>query len=132
MVFDILETDHNARRQNQVTMAAANVIKWKRIQLTNDEAGIENREKVFCEKGCMEVYKENQARRGKKNVNQIMETIRILKAFAYERMTMEQIDKAFCQEYIDYLLTEYRPKGKLGLTLRLPYSEWGFECRCSC
>ena len=63
MVFDILETDHNARRQN--------------------------REKVFCEKGCMEVYKENQARRGKKNVNQIMETIRILKAFAYERMTME-------------------------------------------
>ena len=37
----------------------------------------------------MEIYKENQARRGKKNVNQIMETIRILKAFAYERMTME-------------------------------------------
>ena len=63
MVFDILETDHNARRQNQVTMAAANVIKWKRIQLTNDEAGIENREKVFCEKGCMEVYKESQADR---------------------------------------------------------------------
>ena len=25
---------------------------------------------------------------------------------------MDQIDKAFCQEYIDYLLTEYRPKGK--------------------
>lgn len=88
-MYLIPETDHNARRQNQVTMAAANVIKWKRIQLTNDEAGIENREKVFCEKGCMEVYKENQARRGKKNVNQIMETIRILKAFAYERMTME-------------------------------------------
>lgn len=89
MVFDISETDHNARRQNQVTMAAANVIKWKRIQLTNDEAGIENKEKVFWEKGCMEIYKENQARRGKKNVNQIMETIRILKVFAYERMTME-------------------------------------------
>lgn len=51
MVFDISETDHNARRQNQVTMAAANVIKWKRIQLTNDEAGIENREKVFLGEG---------------------------------------------------------------------------------
>lgn len=47
MVFDISETDHNARRQNQVTMATANVIKWRRIQLTNDEAGIENREKFF-------------------------------------------------------------------------------------
>lgn len=37
----------------------------------------------------METYKENQTMRGKKDVNQIMETIRILKAFAYERMTME-------------------------------------------
>lgn len=25
---------------------------------------------------------------------------------------MDQIDKTFCQNYLDYLLTEYRPKGK--------------------
>lgn len=31
---------------------------------------------------------------------------------------MDQIDKAFCQEYIDYLLTEYRPKGKQVSNLR--------------
>ena len=60
----------------------------------------------------METYKENQAKRGKKDGNQFMVTIRILKDFAGESMTMDQVDKAFCQEYIDYLLTEYRPKGK--------------------
>ena len=111
-MYLIPETDHNARRQNQATMAAANAIKSKRIiQLTNGEAGIEHREKVFL-LDWMETYKENQAKRGKKDGNQIMVTIRILKDFAGESMTMDQVDKAFCQEYIDYLLTEYRPKGK--------------------
>lgn len=111
-MYIIPETDNNARKQNQVTMNAANAIKSKRIiELTNGEAGIENREKVFL-LDWMETYKENQAKRGKKDGNQIKVTIRILKDFAGERMTMDQIDKAFCQEYIDYLLTEYRPKGK--------------------
>ena len=111
-MYLIPETDHNARRQNETTMAAANAIKSKRIiQLTNGEAGIETREKVFL-LDWMETYKENQAKRGKKDGNQIQVTIRILKDYAGERMTMDQIDKAFCQEYIDYLLTEYRPKGK--------------------
>ena len=111
-MYLIPETDYNARIQNQATMAAANAIKSKRIiQLTNGEAGIEHREKVFL-LDWMETYKENQAKRGKKDGNQIMVTIRILKDFAGESMTMDQIDKAFCQEYIDYLLTEYRPKGK--------------------
>ena len=111
-MYLIPETDHNARRQNQAIMAAANAIKSKRIiQLTNGEAGIEHREKVFL-LDWMETYKENQAKRGKKDGNQIMVTIRILKDFAGESMTMDQVDKAFCQEYIDYLLTEYRPKGK--------------------
>ncbi len=111
-MYLIPETDHNARRQNETTMAAANAIKSKRIiQLTNGEAGIESREKVFL-LDWMETYKENQAKRGKKDGDQIKVTIRILKDFAGERMTMDQIDKAFCQAYIDYLLTEYRPKGK--------------------
>ena len=111
-MYIIPETDSNSRRQNQTTMDAANAIKSKRIiQMTNGEAGIENREKVFL-LNWMETYKENQAKRGKKDGDQIRVTIRILKDFAGERMTMNQIDKAFCQEYIDYLLTEYRPKGK--------------------
>ena len=111
-MYLIPETDNNARVRNQTTMAAANAIKSKRIiQMTNGEAGIETREKVFL-LDWMETYKENQAKRGKKDGDQIRVTIRILKDFAGERVTMDQIDKAFCQEYIDYLLTEYRPKGK--------------------
>lgn len=47
-MYLIFETDYNAHIQNQATMAAANAIKVKRIiQLTNGEAGIEHREKVF-------------------------------------------------------------------------------------
>ena len=111
-MYLIPETDNNARVRNQTTMTAANAIKSKRIiQLTNGEAGIETREKVFL-LDWMETYKENQAKRGKKDGNQIQVTIRILKEYAGERVTMDQIDKTFCQEYIDYLLTEYRPKGK--------------------
>lgn len=101
-MYLIPETDNNARVRNQTTMAAANAIKSKRIiQLTNGEAGIETREKVFL-LDWMETYKENQAKRGKKDGNQIQVTIRILKNYAGERVTMDQIDKAFCQEYIDY------------------------------
>ena len=45
-MYLIPETDHNARRQKQATMAAANAIKSKRIiQLPNGEAGIEHKEK---------------------------------------------------------------------------------------
>lgn len=111
-MYLIPETDNNARVRNQTTMAAANAIKSKRIiQLTNGEAGIETREKVFL-LDWMETYKENLTKRGKKDGNQIQVTIRILKDFAGERVTMDQIDKTFCREYIDYLLTGYRPKGK--------------------
>lgn len=111
-MYIIPETDQNARKQNQITMNAANAIKSKRIiELTSGEAGIENREKVFL-MDWMETYKENQKKRGKKDGEQIKVAIRILKDYAGERVTMDQINKAFCQGYIDYLLTEYRPKGK--------------------
>lgn len=111
-LYLIPETDNNARRQNQATMNAANAIKSKRIiELTNGEAGIETKERVYL-LDWMNTYKENQAKRGKKDGNQIEVTIRILKDYAGERMLMEQIDKTFCQNYLDYLQSEYRSRGK--------------------
>lgn len=111
-MYIIPETDNNARRQNQVTMTAANAIKSKRIiELTNGEAGIETKEKVFL-LDWMETYKENQEKHDKKDGNQIKVATRILKAFAGERKTLDQIDRKFCLDFIDYLFTEYRPKGK--------------------
>lgn len=111
-MYIIPETDNNARKQNQVTMTAANAIKSKRIiELTNGEAGIETKEKVFL-LDWMEIYKENQEKHDKKDGNQIKVATRILKAYAGERTTLDQIDRKFCLDYIDYLYTEYRPKGK--------------------
>ena len=50
-------------------------------------------------------------------------------------MTMDKIDKTFCQDYLDYLMTEYRPKGKrveLYTPRLLPYPERSFECSRAC
>lgn len=111
-LYLIPETDNNARLQNQATMNAANAIKSKRIiELTNGEAGIETKERVYL-LDWMNTYKENQAKRGKKDGYQIDITIRILKDYAGERMLMDQIDKTFCQNYLDYLQAEYRSRGK--------------------
>lgn len=111
-MYIIPETDNNARKQNQVTMTAANAIKSKRIiELTNGEAGIETKEKVFL-LDWMEIYRENQEKHEKKDGNQIKVATRILKAYAGEWTTLDQIDRKFCLDYIDYLYTEYRPKGE--------------------
>ena len=114
-MYIIPEVDDNARRQNKATMIAANAIKSKRIiELTNGEAGIkraDDKETMFL-LDWMNTYMENQQKRGKKDGHQIKVAIQILKDYAGERVTMEQIDKEFCQGYIDYLLTEYRPMGK--------------------
>lgn len=115
-MYLIPETDYNAKMQNQATLTAANAIKSKRIiEMTNGKAGIKpasDTPKVYLLE-WMKTYMENQAKRGKKDRWQIKKAIDIIKAYAGERVTMDMIDKPFCQGYIDYLLTEYRPKGKV-------------------
>lgn len=112
-MYLIPETDNNARRQNEITMAAANAIKSKRIiELTSGEAGIVNHvDKVYL-LDWMQTYKENQEKRGKKNTKLIKSVTHILKEYAGDRFTLDRIDLAFCQGYIDYMLTTYRFKGK--------------------
>ncbi len=112
-MYLIPETDRNARRQNEITMAAANAIKSKRIiELTSGEAGIVNHvDKVYL-LDWMKTYKEYQEKRDKKGIGQIVAVTHILKDYAGERFTLDQIDLDFCQGYIDYMLTTYRPQGK--------------------
>lgn len=113
-MYIIPETDDNARKRNAATMTAANTIKSRRIiKLTNGEAGIkrtDDKEMVLL-LDWMNIYMENQQKRGKKDGHQIKVAIQILKEYAGERVTMDEVDKTFCQGYIDYLLTEYRPMG---------------------
>ena len=114
-MYLIPETDYNAKMQNQATLTAANAIKSKRIiEIINSEAGIKQEtdtSKVYL-LAWMETYMKNQAKRGKKDISQIKKAIDILKAYGAETVTMDMIDKPFCQGYINYLTTEYRPKGK--------------------
>ena len=114
-MYIIPETDDNARKRNAATMTAANTIKSRRIiELTNGEAGIKctDDKKAVLLLDWMNTYMDNQLKRGKKDGHQIKVAIQIVKDYAGERVTMEQVDKTFCQGYIDYLLTEYRPQGK--------------------
>ena len=106
-------TDNNTRRQNEITMAAANAIKSKRIiELTSGEAGIVNHtDKVYL-LDWMQTYLEYQEKRDKKGIGQIKAVTHILKEYAGERFLLDRVDLAFCQGYIDYMLTTFRPKGK--------------------
>lgn len=113
-MYLVPETDSNARHQNEITMAAANAIKSKRIiELTSGEAGIVNHvEKVYL-LDWMNTYRENQKKRGKKGIDHIKSVIRILHEYAGDRYTLDRVDLSFCQGYIDYMLTTYRFRGKL-------------------
>lgn len=113
-MYLVPETDSNARHQNEITMAAANAIKSKRIiELTSGEAGIVNHvEKVYL-LDWMNTYRENQKKRGKKGIDHIKSVIRILHEYAGDRYTLDRVDLSFCQGYIDFMLTTYRYRGKL-------------------
>lgn len=112
-MYIVPETDDNSRRQNQATLIAANKIKADRIiELTNGEAGIKQAKdetKVFL-LDWMSTYMDNQKKRGKKDWRQISVAMRIIKEWAGDKVTLDQVDKAFCQGYIDYLRTDYRPR----------------------
>lgn len=53
----------------------------------------------------------NQESRGRKGLHQVKVAIQILKDYAGEQVTMEDVDNTFCKGYIDYLRIEYRPMG---------------------
>ncbi len=114
-MYIIPEVDDNARKQNIATMNAANAIKSKRIiEMTNGEAGIkmpDEKPKMLLSE-WMQQYMDNQESRGKKGLHQVKVAMQILKDYAGEQVTMEDVNKTFCKGYIDYLLTEYQPQGK--------------------
>lgn len=97
-MYLIPETDRNARRQNEITMAAANAIKSKRIiELTSGEAGIVNHvDKVYL-LDWMKTYKEYQEKRDKKSISQIVAVTHILKDYAGDRFTLDRIDLDFAR-----------------------------------
>ena len=70
-------------RQNEITMAAANAIKSKRIiELTSGEAGIVNHTDKIYLLDWMQTYLEYQEKRDKKGIGQIKAVTHILKEYA--------------------------------------------------
>lgn len=112
-MYIVPETDENSRRQNQAILVAANKIKADRIiELTNGEAGIKQAKdepKVLL-LDWMNTYMENQKKRGKKDWRQILVAMKIIREWVGEKTTLDQVDRAFCQGYIDYLRTDYHPR----------------------
>ncbi len=98
------------RKQNAMTMLAANKVKSQRIiELTTDEVGIKNTHKKIYLLDWMNTYMEAQEKRGKKEIPQIRTTIKILKAYTNERMLLNNVDKEFCLGFLRYLQTDYNP-----------------------
>ena len=84
-------TDSNTRRQNEITMAAANAIKSKRIiELTSGEAGIVNHTDKIYLLDWMQTYLEYQEKRDKKGIGQIKAVTHILKEYAGERFILDR------------------------------------------
>ena len=110
-MYIIPETDDEARKRNQATMVAANAIKSQRIiAMTNGEAGIkrlEDKPKVLLV-DWLNTFMEHQKKRGRKDEPQIKTVIRVVKATVGDKFTMDDVDKSFCQRFIDYLLSEYK------------------------
>ena len=81
-------------------------------RLTSGEAGIVNHTDKIYLLDWMQTYLEYQEKRDKKGIGQIKAVTHILKRICGERFILDRVDLAFCQGYIDYMLTTFRPKGK--------------------
>ena len=112
-MYIIPETDDDARKRNQATLVAANAIKSQRIiAMTNGEAGIkkaDDKPKVLLA-DWLQTYKERQKKRGRKDEAQINTAIRILTEMGCENMTKDDVDKKFCQNFIDHLRDGYKTR----------------------
>ncbi len=109
-MYLIPETDEFSRSRNAATIQAVNVIKARRIiELTNNEAGIKNdagRSGMLLAE-WMQLYKERQQKRGRKDIRQISYTITLLERYAGSKIMMREIDKEFCTGFINYLTNIY-------------------------
>ena len=112
-LYLIPERTPSDRKQNETTMLAANKIKSQRIiELTTGEVGIKNPHKKVYLFDWMETYRNEQEKRGKKDVNQIKTTIKVLKMYTDDRTLLCNVDKDFCAGYLRFLQTEYRSEGR--------------------
>ena len=107
-LYIVPETDEATRLQNQNTMQAAMAIKSQRlIDMANDEAGItkvSQRSKMLLI-DWMRYYSGQKKKNGQSDAfsKQIDKAIRHLLLYKGDKVTMREVDKAYCMGFLDYL-----------------------------
>ena len=107
-LYIVPETDEATRLQNQNTMQAAMAIKSQRlIDMANDEAGItkvSQRSKMLLI-DWMRYYSGQKKKNGQSDAfsKQIDKAIRHLLLYKGDKVTMREVDKAYCVGFLDYL-----------------------------
>lgn len=107
-LYIVPETDEATRLQNQNTMQAAMAIKSQRlIDMANDEAGItkvSQRSKMLLI-DWMRYYSGQKKKNGQSDAfsKQIDKAIRHLLLYKVDKVTMREVDKAYCMGFLDYL-----------------------------
>ena len=108
-LFLIPEVDEAAKVQNINTMQAANAIKAQRlIDYANGKAGIKKREslaKKLLLSDWMKKYGEQKKKLGQSGSNAVTINNTLLHLIKYkgEKITMAQVDKAYCEGFVLYL-----------------------------
>lgn len=107
-LYLVPELDDATKQQNQNTLQAATAIKSQRlIDMANDEAGISKasqRSKMLLI-DWMRYYSSQKLKNGQSDAfsKQIDKAIRHLILYKGDKVTMKEIDKAYCLGFIDYL-----------------------------
>lgn len=107
-LYLVPEIDEATKQQNQNTLQAATAIKSQRlIDMANDEAGItkaSQRSKMLLI-DWMRYYSGQKLKNGQSDAfsKQIDKAIRHLILYKGDKVTMREIDKAYCLGFIDYL-----------------------------
>lgn len=124
------ETDPRIRLLNIETMKAANAIKMERtLEIIHNEAGLKhtsNRAKMLL-KDWMQVHYETMERKGVRCLKLLKSTMRVLAEYN-DRVTMREVDKAFCTGFMEFLQYDYRTKWGKPLT---PHSASGYVAQLS-
>lgn len=108
-LYLIPPSDSAARMQNKATMKAARAIKARRtIEIANEKAGIQQTRKETTLRQWMLVYRDEQARRGRKCIAQLNRTIAILSEYKGKEVLLRDVDREFGLGFIHYLTEVYR------------------------
>lgn len=130
-MYIVPEVDEVTKQQNQNTLQAATAIKSQRIiDLSNDEAGISKasqRSKMLLI-DWMRHYSDRKRKTGQSDQfsKQIDKAIKHLIAYRGDKVTLREVDKAYCLGFIDYLNTE--AKGKTGEPMAKVTKAGYFRC----